>query len=139
MKVPAPSPPARLLRPDYSKADWHSHSFWDPSITFPSDRNTNYDIATNASKWADFVAFDKAQFEEIQRQYSPDFFWLDAGWVGQGLQYLPLSVGSAAPFASAFEASTKRCWLHRTGRWSTARSTPSSCGSTATVAWSKTI
>ena len=35
----------------FSKADWHSHSFWDPSIGFPSDRNTNYDIATNASKW----------------------------------------------------------------------------------------
>ena len=35
----------------YSKADWHSHSFWDPSIGFPTDRNVNYDIATNASKW----------------------------------------------------------------------------------------
>jgi hypothetical protein len=75
----------------YSKADWHSHSFWDPAMGFATDRNTNYDIATNASKWADFVAFDKAQFEEIQTQYSPDLYWLDAGWVGAGEQYLPLA------------------------------------------------
>ena len=54
------------------------------------------DIATNASKWAEFVAFDKAQFDEIQAQYAPDMYWLDAGWVGQGAQYLPLADWAAA-------------------------------------------
>ena len=34
----------------YSKADWHSHSFWDPAIGFPSDRNVNYNISNNATK-----------------------------------------------------------------------------------------
>jgi alpha-L-fucosidase len=58
----------------YSKADWHSHSFWDPSISFPTDRNVNYDIATNASKWQQFVNFDKLQFDEIQEKYSPDMY-----------------------------------------------------------------
>lgn len=58
----------------YSKADWHSHSFWDPSIGFPTDRNVNYDIATNASKWQQFVNFDKIQFDEIQEKYSPDMY-----------------------------------------------------------------
>ena len=34
----------------FSKADWHANSFWDPEFGFPTDRNTNYDIATNASR-----------------------------------------------------------------------------------------
>ena len=38
-----------------------------------------------------FVDFDRAQFQEIQEQYSPDLYWLDAGWVGSGEQFLPLS------------------------------------------------
>lgn len=42
----------------YSKADWHSHSFWDPEIGFASDRNVNYNISNNATKckW-NFVLF----------------------------------------------------------------------------------
>jgi hypothetical protein len=34
----------------FSKADWHAESFWDPAFGFATDRNTNYDIATNASR-----------------------------------------------------------------------------------------
>jgi alpha-L-fucosidase len=75
----------------YSKADWHSNSFWDPSLGFAADRNANYNTGSNASKWQQFVDFDKAQFEEIERMYKPDLFWLDAGWVGSGTQFLPLA------------------------------------------------
>ena len=75
----------------FSKADWHSHSFWDESLGFPTTRNTNYDISKDPAKWQDFVDFDKTQFDEIQTQYQPDMYWLDAGWVGQGAQYLPLA------------------------------------------------
>ena len=75
----------------YSKADWHSHSFWDETLGFPTDRNVNYNITENPAKWQSFVDFDRAQLNEIQRQYAPDIVWLDAGWVGQGIQFLPLS------------------------------------------------
>ena len=124
----------------YSKADWHSHSFWDPSISFPTDRNVNYDIAKNASKWQQFVNFDKLQFDEIQEKYSPDMYCkrcvpssftrectmcdltgnatllphssgLDAGWVGQGTQYLPL-----AEWAQAHrKINPEQLWVNRDG------------------------
>eukprot|EP00040_Diaphanoeca_grandis_P023728 m.129542 g.129542 ORF g.129542 m.129542 type:complete len:613 (-) comp29406_c0_seq1:292-2130(-) len=95
----------------YSKADWHSASFWDDSITFPTDRNVNYDITKNASKWQTFVDFDKAQFDEIQKQYAPDIYWLDAGWVGQGLQYLPL-----ADWATQHrQINPQQLWVNRDG------------------------
>ena len=83
----------------------------DPSISFPSDRNTNYNTAKNASKWAEFVAFDKKQFDEIQAQYQPDLFWLDAGWVGAGAQFLPL-----ADWATAHrKINPQQLWVNRDG------------------------
>jgi len=54
----------------YSKADWHAQSFWDPSFGFAETRNANYNVTANASKWQEFVAFDKAQLEEIQERYT---------------------------------------------------------------------
>ena len=51
------------------QADWHAHSFWDPAVGFAGDRNANYDVATNASKWATFVEFDRQQLAEIQERY----------------------------------------------------------------------
>jgi hypothetical protein len=35
-----------------------------------------------------FVEFDQAQLSEIQQQYQPDLYWLDAGWVGAGVRLL---------------------------------------------------
>jgi hypothetical protein len=93
----------------FSKADWHSHSFWDPSIGFPTTRNTNYNTTTNASKWADFVAFNKAQFDELQAQYNPDLYWLDANWVGGNKQFLPL-----ADWASEYrKINPDQLWVNR--------------------------
>ena len=72
----------------YSKADWHAHSFWDPSMGFPTDRNVNYDISTNASKWQQFVDFDKMQFDEIQEKYSPDMYCAHSGAIYLRLVYI---------------------------------------------------
>jgi alpha-L-fucosidase len=95
----------------YSKADWHAHSFWDESLGFPTDRNVNYNITTNPAKWQTFVEFDKAQLSEIQAQYSPDIYWLDAGWVGQGLQHLPLTTWAT----EHRKVNPRQLWVNRDG------------------------
>jgi len=53
----------------YSKADWHAHTFWSPSFGFPTTPNVNYNITENSHLYEQFVAFNKAQLDEIQRMY----------------------------------------------------------------------
>eukprot|EP01052_Picozoa_sp_SAG31_P031640 SAG31_NODE_3373_length_4351_cov_2.070790_2_plen_189_part_00 len=94
--------------PSMMRLSWATR---DESVGFPTDRNTNYNIANHSHKWAQFVAFDKAQFDEIQQRYSPDIYWLDAGWVGAGEQYLPL-----ADWATAHrKTNPAQLWVNRDG------------------------
>jgi alpha-L-fucosidase len=83
----------------FSKADWHAHSMWDPSLGFPADQNANYNISANRStqaKWDEFAAFAVGQLDELMAQYDPNILWLDGGWVGasgsvQGIGVLELA------------------------------------------------
>ena len=45
------------------------------------------------------------------RRYKPDLFWLDAGWVGQGMQALPLATWATAHR----EVSPRQLWVNRDG------------------------
>jgi alpha-L-fucosidase len=65
-------------------------------------------------RYAEFVAFDKSQLDEIQRQYNPDIVWLDAGWVGpgNGLQTLPMDEWSDAARA----VNPGQLWVNRDGK-----------------------
>ncbi|MBM4155759.1 MAG: alpha-L-fucosidase [Lentisphaerae bacterium] len=65
----------------FSKADWNSPDYWDPSAPSPN-RNPNYDTLANPEKWARFVKFTHGQIEELMTGYGPvDILWLDAGQV----------------------------------------------------------
>jgi alpha-L-fucosidase len=65
----------------YSKADWHSRDYWDPSMPAKT-RNPNYDTLAQPEKWQRFVDFTHHQIEELMTEYGPiDILWLDAGQV----------------------------------------------------------
>jgi alpha-L-fucosidase len=65
----------------FSKADWHSPDYWDPSIPAQT-RNPNYDTAAKPEKWKRFVDYTHGQIEELMTGYGPiDILWLDAGQV----------------------------------------------------------
>jgi alpha-L-fucosidase len=65
----------------FSKADWHSPDYWDPSRPART-RNPNYDTHARPEKWRRFVDYTYAQIEELMTGYGPiDILWLDAGQV----------------------------------------------------------
>lgn len=65
----------------FSKADWHSPDYWDPSAPSPN-RNPNYDTLAKPEKWANFVRFTHGQIGELMTGYGAiDILWLDAGQV----------------------------------------------------------
>jgi alpha-L-fucosidase len=65
----------------FSKADWHSTYYWDPSRPART-RNPNYDTHAEPERWAKFVQYTHGQIEELMRGYGPiDILWLDAGQV----------------------------------------------------------
>ena len=77
------APRAQAVGAYYSKADWHAQSFWAPEL-YAADRNTNYrnsswQLPDAGARWKTFQAFVARQLQEIQTQYRPDIFWLDAG------------------------------------------------------------
>jgi hypothetical protein len=49
-----------------SKADWHAHSYWDESLSFPTTTAVNYDIAKLPEKWREYSNFTRLQYAEIQ-------------------------------------------------------------------------
>lgn len=72
---------------------------------------------THTRRYAQFVAFEKEQYDEVQRQYNPDILWLDDGWVGpgvpgNGLQTLPIDEWSRAARA----ANPSQLWVNRDGK-----------------------
>ena len=65
----------------FSKADWHSPYYWDPSRPART-RNPNYDTHAEPDRWAKFVQYTHGQIEELMTGYGPiDILWLDAGQV----------------------------------------------------------
>jgi alpha-L-fucosidase len=65
----------------FSKSDWHSPYYWDPSRPAP-DRNPNYDTHAEPERWAGFQRFVFDQIEELMTGYGPiDVLWLDGGQV----------------------------------------------------------
>lgn len=65
----------------FSKPDWHSPYYWDPTYP-PRDRNVNYEPEANAEKWNKFVDFTQNQIMELLTDYGKvDILWLDGGWV----------------------------------------------------------
>jgi len=65
----------------FSKADWHSPDFWDPTLPAHT-RNPNYDTKAQPEKWQKFVDFTHGQIEELMTGYGHiDILWLDAGQV----------------------------------------------------------
>lgn len=67
----------------FSKADWHTPSYWDnrPGAK-PSWRGPYYKPAENPEKWAEFCKFSENQILELVENYGPvDILWFDAGWV----------------------------------------------------------
>jgi alpha-L-fucosidase len=65
----------------FSKADWHSPDYWDPSAPARA-RNPNYDTLAQPEKWRRFVEFTHGQIQELMTGYGPiDILWLDAGQV----------------------------------------------------------
>ncbi|HOD84193.1 MAG: Alpha-L-fucosidase [Planctomycetes bacterium ADurb.Bin126] len=65
----------------FSKSDWHSPYYWDPSAPART-RNPNYDTLKEPEKWGKFVKFVHGQIEELVTGYGPiDILWLDGGQV----------------------------------------------------------
>jgi alpha-L-fucosidase len=65
----------------FSKADWHSPYYWDPSRPART-RNPNYDTRGEPERWAKFVEYTHGQVEELMSGYGAiDILWLDAGQV----------------------------------------------------------
>ncbi len=65
----------------FSKADWHSPDYWDPSAPART-RNPNYDPLVQPEKWRRFVDYTYGQIQELMTGYGPiDILWLDAGQV----------------------------------------------------------
>ena len=65
----------------FSKADWHTPSYWSPRWP-PKDRFANYDPAKYPALWEEFRRFTTAQIRELMSGYGPvDILWLDGGWV----------------------------------------------------------
>ncbi|MBP5516299.1 MAG: alpha-L-fucosidase [Bacteroidales bacterium] len=65
----------------FSKPDWHCPDYWAPEWATP-DRNVNYDISLNSSRWNRYCDFTYNQIRELTHNYGDiDILWLDGGWV----------------------------------------------------------
>jgi len=66
----------------FSKPDWNTPFYWDPSQPPPKNRNANYSPRQRPDVWKKFKDFTWAQIEELMKNYGPiDILWLDGGWV----------------------------------------------------------
>ncbi len=62
----------------FSKADWHSPSYWSPDAPVTTRQANTH----GTPQWDEFVRFTHAQIRELMTGYGPvDVLWLDAGWV----------------------------------------------------------
>lgn len=62
----------------YSKADWHTETYWDKSKPITT-RQAN---TSGTPAWDEFVRFSHEQIRELMTNYGKiDILWLDAGWV----------------------------------------------------------
>jgi alpha-L-fucosidase len=62
----------------YSKADWHTETYWDKSKPITT-RQAN---TSGTPVWDEFVKFSHEQIRELMTNYGKiDILWLDAGWV----------------------------------------------------------
>ena len=65
----------------FSKSDWHSPNYWNPSRPART-RNPNYDTHAEPEWWEQFVQYTHRQIEELMTRYGPiDTLWLDGGQV----------------------------------------------------------
>lgn len=68
----------------FSKADWHTPSYWAPGMANGrhTSRGPSYDTKEYAWMWEQFVQFTHKQIMELMTGYGRiDILWLDAGWV----------------------------------------------------------
>ncbi|GBF72247.1 hypothetical protein PA598K_00485 [Paenibacillus sp. 598K] len=68
----------------FSKADWHTPSYWAPGMERGSQmwRGPSYDPQRYPWLWEQFVQFTHRQIMELMTRYGRiDMLWLDAGWV----------------------------------------------------------
>lgn len=59
----------------YSLLDWSHEDYPNQTRT-----QTRYAINQDSAKWLRFVAFNKAQLNELSSQYDPDLYWFDGDW-----------------------------------------------------------
>lgn len=59
----------------YSHCDW-SH----PDYPIHTRQIRRYDIAAEPARWERFLAFHRAQLDELLTRYQPDLFWFDGDW-----------------------------------------------------------
>lgn len=66
----------------FSKADWHTPTYWAPNRRKTTWRGPSYDPKSEPDLWEQFVKFTHAQILELMQEYGRiDILWLDAGWV----------------------------------------------------------
>lgn len=72
----------------FSKPDWHSEWYWNPSFATP-DRGHNYKKERHPQWWENYRDFTRAQLTELTENYGDlDILWLDGGWVRGDEVYL---------------------------------------------------
>lgn len=66
----------------FSKADWHTETYWKPGMAEQTSRGPSYDPLEHPDLWEEFVQFSHDQMMELLTDYGRvEVLWLDAGWV----------------------------------------------------------